>query len=99
MYPGRSLRGIALSIPEIDPRRIPASTRVVALAGARDTVVGDAPARRIVAAATRVPRRLREYVLVRDPAVADHLGPQRSTPDSRRVFWRRLDSLIARVRR
>ena len=98
MYPGRSLRGVAPSIPEVAPAQIPASTRLIALAGARDSVVGTAPARRIVASATRLPRARREYVLIRDPAVDDHLGPQRSTPDSRRVFWRRLDRLIADAR-
>lgn len=99
MYPGRSLRGVAASIPEIAPGQIPASTRIVALAGARDTVVGTAFARRIAASAARVPRARRTYELIRDPAVADHLGPQRAGADSRRVFWRRLDALIAEARR
>ena len=98
LYPGRSLRGIAASIPEIAPERIGAATRIVALAGSRDSVVGTAPARRIVASASRVPRARRSYVLIREPAVADHLGPQRASPDSRRVFWERLDKLIAEVR-
>lgn len=98
LYPGRSLRGVALSIPEVAPEQIPPTTRIVALAGSRDSVVGTAPARRIVAAAERVPRARRTYTLIRDPAVADHLGPQRATPESRRVFWRRLDALIAGAR-
>ena len=98
MYPGRRLRGVAAGIPEIAPAQIPASTRVVALAGAGDEVVGTAPARRIVASATRVPRARRTFVLIRDPAVADHLGPQRATAGSRRVFWARLDRLIAHAR-
>jgi acetyl esterase/lipase len=98
LYPGRSLRGVAASIPEIPPERIPAGTRVVALAGARDTVVGTTVARRIATSATRVPRARRTYELVRDPAVADHLGPQRAGADSRRTFWRRLDELIVDAR-
>ncbi|MBA2516691.1 MAG: alpha/beta hydrolase [Solirubrobacterales bacterium] len=98
LYPGRSLRGVAASIPEVAPEEIPAATRIVALAGSRDTVVGTAPAQRIVASATRVPRGRRSYVLIRDPAVADHLGPQRAGLDSRRVFWERLDKLIVQAR-
>lgn len=98
-YPGRRLRDVAPSIPEVAPRLIPAATRIVALGGARDAVVGTAPARRIVRAATSVPRAARRYVLVRDPAVSDHLGPQRAGPVTRRTFWRRLDALIAEVRR
>jgi len=93
-YPGRRLRGVAPSLPEVAPERIPARTRILALGGARDTVVGTAPARRIARAATAVPRAARRYVLVRDPAVSDHLGPQRSGAATRRVFWRRLDALI-----
>ena len=88
IYPGRSLRRIAVGLPEVGLRRIPRTTRVVAMGGARDTVVGTAVARRIA-------RRTRgRYVLVRDPAVDDHLGPQRSGPATRRVFWRELDRLL-----
>lgn len=97
-YPGRRLRGAAPVIPEVAPGLIPAATRIVALGGARDTVVGTAPARRIVRSAVAVPRSARSYDLVRDPAVSDHLGPQRSGPATRRVFWRRLDALIAAAR-
>ncbi len=98
-YPGRRLRGVAPSIPEVAPALIPASVRIEALAGARDTVVGTAPARRIARAARAVPRAARRYTLIRDPAVSDHLGPQRADPATRRVFWRRLDALIAEARR
>jgi len=94
IYPGRRLPRVPLGIPEVAPGQIPSSTRIVALAGARDTVVGTAPARRIAAAATRVPRARRSYELIRDPAVADHLGPQRSGAPTRRVFWQRLDALL-----
>ena len=99
LYPGRTLRGAPLSIPEIDPGRIPGFVRIEALAGERDTTVGTTVARRIVAGAAQVARARRRYTLVRDPAVADHLGPQRSGPATRRVFWARLDALLAAVRR
>jgi acetyl esterase/lipase len=98
LYPGRTLRGIDTGIPEVAPGRIPRATRIVALAGADDATVGTAPAKRIVASATGVPRARRTYELIRDPAVSDHLGPQRATTASRRTFWRRLDALIARAR-
>lgn len=98
MYPGRRLRGIALGIPEVTPSLIGPSTRVVALAGAQDAVVGTEPARRIAASATRVPRERRAFVLISEPSVADHLGPQRSDSASRRVFWRRLDALLRTAR-
>lgn len=98
LYPGRTLRGVSTGIPEVAPERIPAGTRIVALGGADDTTVGTAPARRIVSTATSVPRPRRTYELIREPRVADHLGPQRSDTASRRVFWRRLDVLIARAR-
>jgi hypothetical protein len=45
-----------------------------------------------------VPRTRRAYELIRDPAVSDHLGPQRADAASRRVFWRHLDALIADAR-
>lgn len=91
-YPGRRLRGIPLSIPEGDLAQVPGRTRVVVLGGAHDQTVGTAPARRIAA------RTGGRYVLVTDPAVDDHLGPQRSGRASRRVFWRRLDLLIRAAR-
>jgi acetyl esterase/lipase len=98
-YPGRRLRRVPALVPEVAPAQIPAATRLVALGGADDRTVGTAPARRIVRTATAVPRARRTYELVRDPAVDDHLGPQRSGPATRRVFWRRLDALIAQARR
>ena len=99
MYPGRALDDGGPRIPEIDPALIPADTEVVALAGSRDVVVGSRVARRIVSGATRVPRSRRRFVLVRDRALSDHLGPQRATPAARAYFWRRLDALIERARR
>lgn len=95
-YPGRMLPRVPLRLPEAaDPARIPRTTRVVALYGTNDQTVGDTTAKRIVARAHVDHEQL---VRVDDPAVNDHLGPQRSGPETRKVFWRRLDALIARVR-
>ena len=92
IYPGRSLRGIALRIPAVSARNIPAGTRVLAYAGARDRVVGSATARAIVRTATRARASLR---IIRDPRVADHGAPGRSGAAARRTFWVALDRLIA----
>lgn len=46
-YPGRTLPGVRVGIPEFDPGQIPAGPDVVALAGTDDTVVGSRVARRI----------------------------------------------------
>jgi acetyl esterase/lipase len=91
-YPGRTLRRLQVGIPEVDPARIPRSTDVIALAGVDDRVVGSGVARRI---ARTTGGRL---VVVRDPRVSDHLGPQRSDAASRRAFWAPLDALIRRTR-
>ncbi len=96
-YPGRMIRGIPLRLPEVaDPRKIPRTTSIVSLYGTDDQTVGDTTAKRIIARA-----QVRDEALVRvdDPAVDDHLGPQRSGPVTREVFWRRLDALIAKARR
>ena len=95
-YPGRELRRLPVGIPEIDPGRIDPATRVLALAGSADTVVGDRAARRLVGRAGAREKRL---VLVDDPAAADHLGPQRADAAARREFWARLDALISAARR
>jgi acetyl esterase/lipase len=94
-YPGRTLEGVPFGIPEIDPRRIPAATRIVALAGTRDRVVGMRPARRLARLAGA---RRRSLVVVSDPAASDHLGPQRADAAARREFWARLDRLIDAAR-
>jgi len=90
-YPGRRLRGIPFFIPEQELEGVDA--RVVALAGARDTVVGDDEARRIAREADG------KFDLVTNPAVADHGAPQRADALARRTFWARLDELIAAARR
>jgi len=94
-YPGRRLPRLPFGIPELDPGRIPASTRVVALAGTRDRVVGMRPARRLARLAGA---RERSLVIVSNPAVSDHLGPQRADAAARREFWARLDRLIELAR-
>ncbi len=91
-YPGRSLRGIPLRIPAVSARNIAAGTRVLALAGANDRVVGSRVARAIVRTATRARATFR---IVRDPRVDDHGAPQRSSAAARRAFWAPLDRLIA----
>jgi pimeloyl-ACP methyl ester carboxylesterase len=92
-YPGRTLEGLRFGLPEIDPARIPSTTRVVALAGARDRVVGSRAARRLArATGTRL-------VVVSDARASDHLGPQRADRAAREHFWARLDRLIAVERR
>lgn len=94
VYPGRAIIGTP-GIPQADLGQIPAATRLVVLAGAADAVVGTEPARATVRAAPQARSRL---LVVRDPRAADHLAPLRADPAARRVFWRRLDRLIARGR-
>ena len=95
-YPGRTLRGLPLELREVDPAQIPRATRLVALYGADDQTVGDTTAKRTIARARTDAEQL---VRVADPEVDDHLGPQRAGPATQRAFWRRLDALIAAVRK
>jgi acetyl esterase/lipase len=95
-YPGRTLERVPFGLPEIDPRRIPGETRLVALAGTRDRVVGTRPARRLARLAGA---RRKALVVIDDPAASDHLAPQRSDAAARREFWARLDRLIGAARR
>jgi pimeloyl-ACP methyl ester carboxylesterase len=95
IYPGRAFRGIGFAIPAIDPGRIPEGTRLVVLSGADDGVVDPRDARAIYEGADRARRR---FEVIRAPGASDHLGPQRDTAVARRVFWRRLDALIAAAR-
>nr|MBA2638077.1 alpha/beta hydrolase fold domain-containing protein [Solirubrobacterales bacterium] len=96
VYPGRGLRGIPLRLATPDATGIDPRTRVLALAGAGDTVVGAEPARLIVATAP-VPDGRRELRLVTDPAVADHQAPHRFGPPEQATFWRPLDHLLRRA--
>ncbi len=88
VYPGRSLRGIPLRIPAVSARNIAAGTRVLALAGADDRVVGSRIARQIVRTAGRARATLR---IVRDPARRRPRGAGRSNAAARRTFWAPLD--------
>ena len=99
VYPGRRILGYPRGIPEVDPGRIPSGTLILAMAGARDTVVGQAPAQELVADARQVGAARKRYVLVQHRSVAGHYGPTRATRLARRVFWGRLDRLIAAARR
>ena len=94
-YPGRTLPRVPRGLPEIPPRRIPAGTRIEALASREDGVVGTATARAIVRGATQADARL---VLVEDPTVDDHQAPLRTDAAARRAFWAPLDRLVASVR-
>jgi len=95
VYPGRTLPRVPRGLPEIPPGRIPAGTRIEALASRDDGVVGTATARAIVRGATRADASL---TLVRDEAVDDHQAPLRSDAAARRAFWAPLDRLISEVR-
>jgi pimeloyl-ACP methyl ester carboxylesterase len=95
IYPGRAFRGIRFALPAVDPSRIPAGTRLSVLSGADDGVVDPRDARAIYDGADRARRR---FTVVRTPGASDHLAPQRDTAVARRVFWRRLDALIAAAR-
>jgi pimeloyl-ACP methyl ester carboxylesterase len=95
IYPGRAFRGSGFAIPAVDPARIPARTTLVVMSGKDDGVVDPRDARAIYEGADRARRR---FELIRTPGASDHLGPQRATPVARRVFWRRLDELIAEAR-
>jgi len=93
VYPGRSLAGIPLAIPAVSARNIRPGTRVLALAGERDRLVGARVARQIARTAIRARVTLR---IVRDNAVDRHAAPARSDAAARRAFWAPLDRLIAR---
>ena len=99
VYPGRRILGYPNGIPEVDPARIPPGTRILAMAGARDTVVGQSPAQELVAGARRVGAAKKRYVLVEQRSIAGHYGPTRTSRIARRVFWGRFDRLIAAARR
>lgn len=97
VYPGRAIRGTP-GIPPVGLEDLPAQTRVTALAGATDNVVGRAPAQQLVRSASSVAPGRRRYLLVRAGAVSDHLGPTRDGRGARRAFWARLDRLSVAAR-
>ncbi len=92
VYPGRRLRHLAVPIPSADLGAIAPGTRVLALAGERDTSVGRVTARRIVAGARSADATLR---IVTDDGVDDHSAPRRFDGAAQRAFWRPLDALVA----
>lgn len=98
VYPGRRINVPPGVIPEVDPARIAPRTHLLVLAGARDAVVGEAPARALMARAVRVPETRRRLIRVSTARAADHAAPTRSDRDARAAFWRRLDRLIDRAR-
>ena len=95
--PGRYL-GIPQRVPRVDPARIASFTRLVAMAGDDDLVVGTGEARRAVRLAVNVPATRKRFVLVTDNRVDDHGGPMRADAVARRTYWAPLDRLIARAR-
>jgi acetyl esterase/lipase len=97
IYPGRAIIGTP-GIPSADLSRIPATTRLLVMAGARDMIVGQAPAREMLAAARSIPESRRRFLLVNRPQAADHLAPLRDSRVVRATFWRRLDLLIDAAR-
>lgn len=99
VFPGRAILGFPAGIPAVDAGRIPGGTRLLVMAGTRDTVVGVAPARTLLASASRVPRQRKAIVILDQRGVADHYAPTRSGRAIRRTFWRRLDRLTVTARR
>lgn len=92
VYPGRKLRHLKVPIPAVDLMQIAPGTRVIAVAGERDTSVGSGTARRIARGAARADARL---VIVRDDAVDLHRAPRTFSGAAQRTFWAPLDALIA----
>jgi acetyl esterase/lipase len=92
VYPGRKLRHLAVPIPSTDLAQIAPGTRVLALAGERDTAVGSGTARRIAREAIRADATLR---IVRDDAADEHSAPRRTNRAAQRTFWAPLDALLA----
>lgn len=96
VFPGRAILGYPAGIPAVGGRKIPPKTLLLVMAGTRDTVVGELPARELLESASRVQRK--SLVVVSRPGVADHYAPTRSGRSVRRTFWKRLDRFIARAR-
>lgn len=99
VYPGRAIRGYSTGIPATDLRGIPSGTRLMVLAGAADTVVGEGPAREMYGAAAQLGQDLRSFQLVTTPGAGDHFAPTRADAAARAAFWGPLDRLVAEVQR
>jgi dienelactone hydrolase len=93
IYPGRAFRGIRAAIPAAGP--VPDGTELVVLTGSDDGIVDPRDARAIYRTAETEER---ELDLITIGGASDHIGPQRATPVARRVFWERLDALLAEAR-
>ena len=91
VYPGRRLRHLTTEVPAVDLSTIAPGTRLLALAGERDTAVGSSTARRIVEGAVQADGELR---IIRDDVVDDHSAPRRFDGAAQRTFWEPLDALL-----
>jgi len=98
VFPGRAILGYPGGIPAQPLSKLPRATRLTALAGADDRIVGQAPARAMADAATTLPSSRRRFILVKDPRVDDHYAPTRDGRAAQRAFWHRLDRLSLRAR-
>ncbi len=98
IYPGRMIRASSPPIPEVDLSRIPPQVRLTVMMSRSDAIVGEAPARELYDAATRIPTSRRRLVEVVDPAAGDHFAPALDTRAARRVFWSEFDELLRTVR-
>jgi len=92
VYPGRKLSHLKVPIPTVDLMQIAPGTRVLVLAGERDSAVGSGTAQRIVADAGRANA---ELVTIRDDAVDLHRAPRSASAEAQRTFWAPLDALVA----
>jgi acetyl esterase/lipase len=95
VFPGRKLRHLRVPIPATDLAQIAPGTRLLVLAGERDTAVGSGTARRIVQTATRADATLR---VITDDAADQHSAARRSDGAAQRTFWAPLDALVAATR-
>jgi acetyl esterase/lipase len=97
VYPGRRILGYPAGIPPADLSRIAPRTRLKVLWSALDAVVGQEPARQLVAQTAHLPPQRRRLIEVAG-AAADHYAPTRADAAARAAFWRRLDRLIEAAR-
>ena len=91
VYPGRKLRHLAVPIPSANLAAIARGTRLLVLAGQRDTAVGSTTARRIAALATHADTTLR---IIDDDDVDEHSAPRSFDGAAQRTFWAPLDALV-----
>lgn len=95
IFPGGALRDMP-AIPQADPARLPSTVRrLVVLESTSDEVVSTSAAEDIYHGAVGLPEERRELVTIREAAAGDHFAPVVDAPAARRVFWARLDRLLA----